>query len=166
MGTIIISLLLSFSLAATAPIQSKEEIQYVSKAENKLIDTFKANDFVGIIGRPNEKNQDLAMVDLYVFKETNKIAMTEKICKEFLGDIFGNLNKSTLKVTKVDVYTSHTGKTCEARIEDPDKASKIPERRTIIGFLNAKPYGLVFQLSKKSDSAVQENTRKFWDSLR
>ncbi len=158
--------LLSFSFAVTAPIQSKEEIQYVSKTENKLLDTFKTNAFMGVIGRPNEKNQDLTMVDLYTFKKIDKIVMDEKLCKSLLSNIYGDLHKITLKITKIEVYTSHTGKTCEAQIEDPDKASKIPERRTILGFLNAKPYGLVFQLSKKSDDSVRENTRKFWDSLR
>jgi len=166
MMAFLISQLLSVSLAATAPIQSKEEIQFVSKAENKLIDIFKTNDFVGIIGRLNEKNQDLAMVDLYTFKETSKISIDEALCKEYLAKIFGDLNKITLKVSKVEVYTSHTGKTCEAQIDDPTKTGKIPERRAIIGFLNAKPYAIVFQLSKKSTSIEQENAKKFWDSLR
>lgn len=162
----LISQLLSFSLAATAPIQSKEEINYRSKTESKLLEAFKSKAFMGVIGRPNEKNQDLAQVDLYVFKETKKISMDEKLCKDLLSKIYGDLNKITLKVTKLEVYISHTGKTCEAQVDDPDKESKIPERRTILGFLNAKPYGIVFQLSKKSNGETQENARKFWDSLR
>jgi hypothetical protein len=158
--------LLSIALAAPAPVKSNQPLEYISKTENKMMDLFKTDNFLGVLNRPQEKNQDLSMVDLYLFKEPPKLSMDEKLCKEFLVKIYGNLNTMTLKLAKLEIYTSHTGKTCEAQIVDPDKMSKIPERRTVIGFLNAKPYGVVFQLSKKSTPATQESIREFWDSLR
>ncbi|WP_413288873.1 hypothetical protein [Bdellovibrio sp. HCB337] len=166
MMNLLITLLLTGSFAATAPIQSKEEIQFESKADNKLLDIFKSGSYLGIIGRPQEPNVDLKMVDLYAFKDTKQISMSEDLCKDLLAKIYGPLDKGTLKVTKINIFTSHTGKTCEAQIDDPIKTSKIPERRAIIGFIKAKPYGLEFQLSKKSDTDIQDNTRKFWESLR
>lgn len=165
MITSLIFSLIAGALAATPPIHSKEEIQFESKTENKMLDLFKSDSYLGVLGRPQESHQDLNMVDLYAFKETAKITMTESTCKEFLAKIYGPLDKSSFKVKSVTIFTSHTGKTCEAQIDDPAKSSKLPERRALIGFIKAKPYGLVFQLSKKSDSAVQENTRKFWESL-
>lgn len=164
--TFILTQLLSLALAATPPLQSKEEIQFESKSENQLLDLFKSDAYLGVLGRPNEKVQDLQLVDLYAFKETSQLSLDEKLCKELLTQIYGPLDKITLQLKNVRIYTSHTGKTCEAQLDDPDKKSKIPERRTIIGFLKAKPYALVFKLSKKSDLSVQENTRQFWESLR
>lgn len=166
MSIFLIAQLLSIGLAGTSPIQSKENIQYISKSENKLLDTFKTDLFIGVIGRPDERNPDLAMVDLYSFKEPKKLSMDEQLCKKFLGQVFGDLKKITLKVTQLKIYTSPMGKTCEAQIEDPNHATKIPERRAIVGFIHTKPYGIVFQLSRKSDVSVQEDTRKFWESLR
>lgn len=165
MHFILISLL-NFTFAATAPIQSKEEIKFISKTENKLLDTFKADSYLGTIGRIDEKSQDLSLVDLYAFKDGKKISMDESLCKEMLTQIYGPLNKITLQAKNIKIYTSHTGKTCEAQIDDPMKGTNIPERRMILGFIKAKPYAIEFSLSKKSDSAVQENTRKFWESLR
>lgn len=157
---------MSFAFAATAPIQSKEEIKFISKTENKLLDTFKADSYLGTIGRVDEKNQDLSLVDLYSFKDSKKISMDESLCKEMLTQIYGPLNKITLQVKNIKIYISHTGRTCEAQIDDPTKGTNIPERRLILGFIKAKPYAIEFSLSKKSDSTAQENTRKFWESLR
>jgi hypothetical protein len=166
MMSFLISTLLSFSFAATSPIQSKEEIKFISKADNKLLDTFKTDAYIGTIGRVDEKAQDLSLVDLYTFKDSGKIAMDEKLCKEFLKQVYGPLEKITLKVKNIKVYKSHTGNTCEAQVDDPDQKSTIPERRIIIGFLKVKPYAIEFNLVKKSTPDVQENIRRFWDSLR
>lgn len=166
MMSFLISTLLSISFAATAPVQSKEEIKFISKTENKLLDTFKTDSYIGTIGRVDEKAQDLSMVDLYAFKDMKKISMDESLCKELLTQVYGPLDKITLKLKDVKIYKSHTGKTCEAQLDDPDKSSPIPERRIIIGFLKAKPYAIEFNLSKKSTEDVQTNTRKFWESLR
>lgn len=165
MMTVLLTHLLSFALAATSPIQSKEEVQFESKSENQLLDLFKSDAYLGVLGRPNEKIQDLQLVDLYTFKETQQISLDESLCKDLLAQIYGPLDKITLQLKSVKIYTSHTGKTCEAQLDDPARTSKIPERRTIIGFLKVKPYALVFKLSKKSDTTVQENARQFWESL-
>lgn len=161
-----VSALLSASFAATSPVQSKEEIKFVSKAESPLMGTFKVDSYLGTIGRVDEKRQDLSMVDIYSFKDTKKIAMDNELCKAYLSQIYGPLDHITLQIKSVKLYRSHTGSTCEAQIDDPLRDSSVPERRVIIGFLNAKPYALEFSLAKKSDTATQENTRKFWDSLR
>lgn len=166
MMSFLASTLLGFALAATAPIQSKEEIKFISKADNKLLDTFKSDAYIGTIGRVDEKAQDLSLVDLYTFKDGKKISMDESLCKDFLKQVYGPLEKITLKVKNITVYKSHTGNTCEAQVDDPDAKSIIPERRIIVGFLKAKPYAIEFNLSKKSTPDVQENTRKFWESLR
>lgn len=163
---VLMSLLLSLSFAGTAPVQSKEEIKFLAKSEEQFIGAFKTNAFVGTIARIDEKRNDLTAVDLYAFKETKKIVMDEALCKDLLKQIYGPLDKITLKVKTVSIFTSHTGKTCEAHIEDPVKNSPIPERRTILGFIKAKPYAIEFNLAKKSDADTIENTRKFWDSLR
>lgn len=161
----LLSLLLSFSFAGVAPIQSKEEIKFLSKTEDKLIGAFKTDSFLGIIGRVDEKNNDLTAVDLYSFGDTKKISMDEALCKELLTKIYGPLDKIKLKVNTVTIFTSHTGKTCEAKIDDPVKGTTIPERRTIVGFIKAKPYAIEFKLSKKFTPDDEANTRKFWESL-
>lgn len=153
-------------LAAKAPIQSKEEIDFLSKRDQKMIDFMKTPEFTGVITRTGESNANLRVVDLYTFKDVSQISMDEVLCKKLLAKIYGPLDEISLKVRKVEIYTSHTGKTCEAQIDNEDSQAKIPERRTILGFINAKPYGLVFRFSKKSTSDEQQDVRKFWDSLR
>lgn len=156
----------SLVFAAKAPIQSKEEIEFLTKSENKMIGFTKTPEFTGVMVRTAQANAHLRDVDLYSFKETSKISMDEGLCKEYLSKIYGPLNEISLKVRKVEIFSSHTGKTCEAQIENEDPQAKIPERRTVLGFVNAKPYGLVFKFSKKSTSDEQNDVRKFWDSLR
>jgi hypothetical protein len=72
----------------------------------------------------------------------------------------------TLKISDMNIFNSHTGKTCEALILDPDKESLLPERRFVAGFLNAKPTALIFEVGKKSSQTAANDIRKFWDSLR
>jgi len=160
------SILLSLTFAGTAPIQSKEEIKFISKNEETILGAFKTDPYIGTIGRIDEKREDLTAVDLYAFKDTKKLTMDKGLCKDLLKQIYGPLDKITLKVKTVSIFTSPTGKTCEAQIDDPVKNSQIPERRTIVGFIKAKPYAIEFNLAKKSDADTIENTRKFWNSLR
>lgn len=165
----LLSTLLFSSLPAKAkpaPIQSKEEIEFLSKTEQKMLDLLKTPEFVGIITRTAETNKDLRIVDLYAFKNIQKISMNKELCKRLLSKIYGPLDEISFKVRKVEIYTSHTGNTCEAQLDNEDSKTKIPERRTIVGFLNAQPYAVVFKLSKKSTPSDQENVKKFWDSLR
>lgn len=161
----LLALVVGFSFAGTAPIQSKEEIKFMSKHDSELMGLFKTDSFVGIIARIDEKSNDMTAVDLYAF-DTKKISMDEALCKELLTKVYGPLDKITLKVKDVKIYTSHTGKTCEAQVDDPVKDTPVPERRAIVGFLKAKPYAIEFKFSKKSTQDEQENARKFWESLR
>lgn len=161
-----ITLLLSFALAASAPIQSKEEIQFTSKKEQFLLDFGQSKDFVGVMTRTYEKNSDLKNVDLYVFKDTTKISLDEELCKSFLEKIYGPLGKSHLQAKKIEIFVSHTGKTCEAILHDNDRTATFPEYRTYIGFIKAKPYGIVFRLTKKPNASIAQEMKKFWDSLR
>lgn len=162
----LLALVVGFSFAGTAPIQSKEEIKFMSKQENELLGAFKTDSFVGIIARIDEKSNDLTAVDLYAFKDTKKMSMDEALCKELLTKVYGPLDKITLKVKDIKIFMSHTGKTCEAQIDDPVKDTPVPERRAIVGFLKAKPYAIEFKLSKKSTPDDQDNARKFWETLR
>jgi hypothetical protein len=152
--------------AAPAPFSSKEEIEYTSKTEQKFLDLLKTPEFEGVITRTSEPNRELQLVDFYDFKNVQEVAMTKELCKKLLAKIYGPLNEISLKVRDVQIFTSHTGNTCEAQIDNDFSKARIRERRTIIGFLNAKPYGLVFKFSRKSVAAEQENAKKFWDSLR
>lgn len=147
-----------------SPVKSTEPITFASEKDHKLLELGKSDAFRGVIARTEEKS-DLRLVDLYSFKEES-LTMNEDLCKKFLTQIFGPLDKISLKVEKIEIYPSHTGKTCDARVTDPDKEGKVPERRVIAGFLNANPTALVFRLSKRSSGKETESVRKFWDTLR
>ncbi|WP_374077273.1 hypothetical protein [Bdellovibrio bacteriovorus] len=148
------------------PIKSKESIEFLSKNDQTMLDIGKVDDFAGIITRNGEPAKDLRTVDLYTFKGIETLSMDKDLCEKLLTRIFGPLKESSLKYHGAELFTSHTGKTCEAQFDDADKEGKIPERRVVIGFVNAKPVGLVFRLSKKSDKAVKHNIREFWGTLR
>ncbi|MEK2644050.1 hypothetical protein [Bdellovibrio sp. BCCA] len=149
-----------------SPIKSKEAIDFLSKSDQTMLDIGKVDDFAGIITRTGESSKDLRTVDLYTFKGIENLSMDKELCEKLLARIFGPLKESSLKYHEAEIFTSHTGKTCEAQVDDPDKAGKIPERRVVLGFVNAKPVGLVFRLSKKSDKTVKNNIREFWGTLR
>ena len=153
-------------LAEIAPLKSKQDISFTAKTERKFLDLQKNEDFAGVITRNYETSRDLRLVDLYIFKDVAKISMDEDLCKQFLTKIYGPLDKITLKTRKIQIYSTKTGKACEAQLDDEDTQAKIPERRTIVGFINAKPYAIVFRLSKKSTPDVQEDIKKFWSDLR
>lgn len=130
------------------------------------MDFGKADDFVGVITRTGVPSPDLRTVDLYSFKKVETLAMDVKLCESLLTRLFGPLKESSLNYQGAEIFISHTGKTCEAQLDDPDKAAKFPERRVVLGFVNAKPVGLVFRLSKKSSDSVRSDIRDFWKSLR
>lgn len=166
--------LLSFAVSAFAsadtkktplPFASSELLEFVGRGDQKMIDFGKTSDFVGVITRVHEKG-DTRIVDLYEFKNIEAVPMDKALCEKVLAKIFGPLDKISLKVSKIEIFASHTGKTCEAQLDDEDKEAKIAERRVIIGFLNAKPVALVTKMSKKSGKTEQESIRKFWDTLR
>lgn len=161
-----IALLLSFAIAASAPIQSKEEIRFTSKKEQLFLDFGKAEAFAGVMNRLYEKNKDLQDVDLYIFKENSKIGMDEELCKKLLEKIYGPLEKTHLQIKKIELFVSHTGKTCEAQMQDNDRRATFQEFRTFIGFIKAKPYGIVFRLPKKPSEATVQDMKSFWESLR
>lgn len=164
-------LTLAFSLTASAkvkfsplPVRSTETIEFTSKSDQKFIDFAKNDEFLGVITRTGEKGS-LRIVDLYSFPDQKAVPMEKSLCETLVGKIFGSLNKISLK-SKIDIYESHTGRTCEAQLTDPDKEAKVPERRVIVGFINAKAKAIVFRFTKKSTSSEQESVRKFWDTLR
>ena len=151
--------------STSAPFTSSELIDFTAKGDQKLLDFAKTDDFSGVVTRNHEVG-DKKLVDVYEFKNIEAVPMNEAVCKKMLTRIFGDLDKISLKVSHIDIYTSHTGKTCDVQIDDADKEAKIPERRVIAGFLNAKPLALVFRLSKKSNNSDQESIHKFWDTPR
>ncbi len=169
--TIVFSFLLSTSLAfaqkkpSTLPVSSSELLEFVGKRDQKMLDFGKTADFSGVITRVHEK-EDLRIVDLYEFKDIQAVSMDLALCKQLLIRMFGPLDKISLKVVKAEIYNSHTGKTCEAQLDDEDKEARIVERKVIAGFLNARAMALVTKVSKKSGKAEQESIRKFWDTLR
>lgn len=152
--------------ATPSPVQSKEEIEFLSKKDQNLIDVAKTDDFAGIITRPNQSNPALKTIDLYTFQDVKPLNMDKTLCSQLLERLFGPVKESSLKISEPEIFNSHTGKTCEVQVKDPDAEGKIPERRVLIGFVNAKPIGLVFRFPKPSDKAAQQNARDFWSTLR
>ena len=157
----------SFAVASTPPIKSKEEIDFMSPKDEPMMSLLSKNpDFSGVITRTAEANPNLQVADLYAFKNISEVKMTKEVCTKILEKIYGPIKEISLKVRNINIYSSHTGNTCEAQIDNDDSKAKIPERRTVIGFLNAQPYALVFKFAKKSTPAEQAEVKKFWDSLR
>ncbi len=149
-----------------SPIQTKEDVLFVHKNDQKLLGFANPDSFVGVYKRMGEKEKSLSQVELYSLTGIESLKMDEALCKQALTKMFGPLNEIALKAQDIKIWNSHTGKTCEAAMVDPDKASPIPERRVLIGFVNAKPYAVVFKLPQKSTAEQQSNMRSFWDSLR
>ncbi|MDG0814988.1 hypothetical protein [Bdellovibrio svalbardensis] len=148
-----------------APFTSKELLDFVGRGDLKFIDFGKTADFVGVVTRTHEQS-DARIADVYEFKDIQAVPMDKGLCEKILEKIFGPLDKISLRVKKIEIFASHTGKTCEAQLDDEDQQAKIPERRVIAGFLNAKPRALVFKMTRKSAPKEQESIRKFWDTLR
>jgi hypothetical protein len=172
MGKIILAtaalVLSQFAVAATspAPIASKEDVIFAHKNDQKMLGFANADSFVGYFTRTAQADKNMRQAELYDLAQIKDLKMDEALCHKALAEIFGPLNEITLKAHDVKIWTSHTGKTCEASMVDPYAQAVIPERRVQVGFIKAKPYALVFKLSKKSTAEQQENMRSFWDSLR
>lgn len=167
---ILLTLFSSPSLAKNkkveAPIKSKEEIEFVSASESPFLDFAKGKDFVGYLNRSNESSKDLRRVDLYTPHAVSETAMNKKTCEAILESIFGDLKSGTLSFQGATLFTGHTGKTCQAQLNDIDKDALYPERHVVVGFIRMKPIALVFRLSKKATEADQQNIKKFWNTLR
>ncbi|UYL09761.1 hypothetical protein B9G69_004130 [Bdellovibrio sp. SKB1291214] len=161
-------MLSQFAIAATsaAPVESKEDVIFAHKKDQKMLGFANADSFVGYFTRTAQADKNMRQAELYDLAQIQDLKMDEALCKKALAEIFGNLNEITLKAQDVKIWTSHTGKTCEASMVDPYVQAVIPERRIHVGFIKAKPYAIVFKLAKKSTAEQQENMRSFWDSLR
>lgn len=170
MKAIFLTFVFLFSVAAganpQAPVKSKEDLRFVGKDERPLIDLGKSKDFVGMFERPNESVADLRHVDLYAFKNLQAMKMDQALCAKLLDSMFGPAKDNPLKFSDLVIYKSHTGATCEAVVIDPDKGTRIPERRVILGFINLKPLALVFRFSQKTNPSLQQAPREFWATLR
>ncbi|MBK9321450.1 MAG: hypothetical protein IPM97_00585 [Bdellovibrionaceae bacterium] len=166
-GFLLILLLFKFAGAAPNPFRSKEEIEFITKKEVKLLDFGKSESFVGLLRRPFERNSNLKSADLYALKSNEKSKVDPDLCRQMLGQIFGPIDKISLHVEKIDLFKTTRGPACEAQVVDgKDPKTKIPERRVVIGFINLKAFALVFHFSKKSNSSEQEDIRLFWQSLK
>ncbi|WP_413558154.1 hypothetical protein [Bdellovibrio sp. HCB209] len=154
--------------AATTPppISSKEDVVFGHKKEQKMLAMVNADSFVGYFTRTAQTDKGLRQAELYDLADLSSLKMDEELCKKALSSMFGPLNEITLKAEGLQIWSSHSGKTCEASMVDPYDKALIPERRVQVGFIKAKPYGIVFKLSKKATAEQQANMRKFWDSLR
>lgn len=170
--TLLSSLVWAWSLAgdralSKSIVKSKEEIEFVHKSTQSFGDFGKVDAFQGSLIRHYESHPDLQVADFYRFADVSEIKIDKVLCKKILAQIFGPLDKISLKVQSIVIYSTEMGPACEAQVLDPkDPQSKIPERRVIAGFINMKPTALVFRLSKKADTSIAENIRVFWAGLR
>lgn len=160
--------------ATPSPLKSTELIEFTGVADLKMLDFAKTENYVGLITRPNEQG-DLRLIDVYSFKDIKTTSVDKSVCEKMLAGIFGPLNKISLKVKSLEIYASHTGKTCDALIVDEDKEAKIPHRRVLAGFINAQPRALLLKLSAAPNKPIrtkaeleetQTDLRHFWATLR
>ena len=151
---------------SVAPVKSKEDLEFISKDAYPLLDITKSKDFVGIFVRQKESSEDLRKVDLYAFKNVQTMKMDQALCAKLVASMFGAVKDNPYKFSELVIFKAHTGNTCEAVVIDPDKGTRIPERRVILGFINLKPLALVFRFSQKTNPSLQQAPRDFWATLR
>ncbi|WP_413293031.1 hypothetical protein ACLSU7_16695 [Bdellovibrio sp. HCB185ZH] len=156
----------AFAATTPAPVNTKEDVVFASKKDHKMLGFANAESFLGYFTRTAQADKNMRQAELYDLGAIKELNMDEKLCKKALAEMFGPLDEITLKVQDIKIWTSHTGKTCEAAMMDPYQQAIIPERRVLVGFVKAKPYAVVFKLSQKSTAEQQSNMRSFWDSLR
>lgn len=172
-----LSSLLLFSLIVTALelsakqrmpslITSKEDVEFIAKQDQKMLDLGKVDQFMGIFVRNSESQKDLRQVDLYIFPEEKETRINQAVCEKLLAKVFGSLKESSLKYQGTEVFQGRTGKTCLARMDDPDRSAKFPQRYVFFGAINLKIVGLVFKLSAPPRPDTKENMKSFWQSLR
>ncbi|MBC7467165.1 MAG: hypothetical protein H7256_14340 [Bdellovibrio sp.] len=152
---------------ASVGIKSKEAVKFYDKGEIAFSDTGKINEYQGVLVRLDEPNTSYANLDLYLFPNEPKIAMSSDLCQQYLSKLFGAAQERILKVEKtLQIYKSHTGPTCEFILADPQSHSLVPFRYVIAGFLNARLTVLAWQLREPLMAANKEKLRQFWDGLR
>ncbi|QLY24576.1 hypothetical protein [Bdellovibrio sp. KM01] len=156
----------AFAAPTLAPINSKEDVIFAHKKDQKMLGFANAESFVGYFTRTAQSDRNMRQAELYDLDKIKDLKMNEELCKKALAEVFGPLNEITLKAQDIKIWESHTGKTCEAAMMDPYQQAIIPERRVLVGLVRAKLYAVVFKLSQKSTAEQQSNMRSFWDSLR
>lgn len=156
----------SAKVRTTPPVTSKGDVEYIAKQDQKMLDLGKVDQFMGIFVRNAEPQKDLRQVDVYVFPEAKETKISPAVCEQLLGKIFGPLKESSLKYHGTELYQGRTGKTCLARLDDPDRSGKFPQRYVLLGVINLKIVGLVFKLAGPANAETQENMKSFWQSLR
>lgn len=166
LSLIMTALTISAKARTAPPVTSKEDVEYIAKQDKKMLDLGKVDQFTGIFVRNAEPQKDLRQVDVYIFPEEKETKINPVVCEQLLGKIFGPLKESSLKYQGTELYQGRTGKTCLARLDDPDKSAKFPQRYVLLGVINMKIVGLVFKLSGPAKADAQENMKSFWQSLR
>ena len=166
---IILSLLVySFSSAAEkAPFSFSEEVIYLSKEKNPMIDFLKTDFFIGAVSRVGVPDENEKNLDVYAFPDMKIKKITTDICLELAEKVFGPLKEIHLKNTGQDIFRSpRNGDICELVMRDEAKGAQFKERRFYAFISDEKAYGLVGRFSKEPRIKDVEDLRKFIKGLR
>lgn len=152
---------------ATPEIKSTEEVVFYNKKVNPFSDQGKIAEYQGILIQQNQPKKDLNQSDVYFFPKEPKIAMTSLLCESYVDKIFGPKDRRVIKLKDgVKLFDSHTGKTCELSLIDPDQHALIPVKHAMMGFLHGRLTTLVWQLDQVPSAETTEKLHKFWETLR
>ena len=155
------------AVGSICPLNSKEQIKYVSKEESPLLALNKIDDFIGVIGREKILSSPEKQVDVYYLKNLKSLKSDNALCSEGADLIFGPKNKVTLKRTKSELMASGSvAEICHLVMVDPGKPTKIKERHLFMKVLHAKVYAFVFRFSQTASLSETEDARHFVDDLR
>lgn len=149
------------------PFRSDEDIEFTSLAEQPLLGLTRNSYFTGVLVRLGEGKDDLKQIDVYEFKDVDKMKIDKAICENLLAKIFGPLKDLDLKLKTTEILqTERAGNMCEAVMEDPGKEAAFHERRVFIGISHAQVYGLVFRFVKSPTANERDNIHDFVKRLR
>lgn len=166
--SIFFCLLLSanYSFAKNSPlISSSEEIKFLNKSEQALLDLNKTKKFYGVLTRLNINEPDKSHVDLYEFGVTQK-TLDSALCQKLLEDVYGPSKKISLKIISKEFFkNARNEKVCEVTLADNDKQALFKEHHFFAIIMGDKAVGLVSRLNKPATKQEVEEYRKFVKGL-
>lgn len=153
--------------AGPVPVLTKEEVQFVSREENKFIAFDKVDEFIGVIERLKALKGPSKQIDLYQFKNMLALKSDNQLCSKVARRIFGPDKEISLKKTKSEIILSASaGHFCSVVMTDPDPKALIKERHLFVKVLHAKVFGFVFRFSKASTPGEIIDAQNFIEGLR
>lgn len=157
---------LGWSATPYIPKSKSEPIQFLSAKEIPLGTMGKISDYLGVIVREKTIHPVSKTIDVYEFKKTKDIQVSEKMCGDLVQKVFGPSDKIALKIKEKNLIPSkRSGKMCVYKLVDSSPTEIIKERHFIVRISDLRVLAFEFRFPQTATEGQSSDAIQFVESI-